>query len=100
MQIEVVNRNMPGDASAVGRVKQRVRRSLDRLAHRVERVRVKVEALADRAGLASRECLVVLRLRGGGEIVVRKRGDGVVGPLFAALRQARGAAQRRIDRRR
>ena len=100
MQIEIVNRNLAGDPSAVARAKERARSILSRLARRVDRVVVKVEALAGRAGMHSRECLVLVRLRGGDEVVVRKRGEGVFDLVYSALRQARAAARKRLDRRR
>jgi hypothetical protein len=100
MQIEIVNRNVPGNSPAIWRVRDRVARSLERLSHRIERVVVKVESLAERAGSGSRECLVLVRLRGGGEVVVRQRGEGVFGPVFSAIRKARDTIRRRLGRRR
>ena len=99
MKIEIVNRSLVGDRETRARTARKVRSVLNRLSRHVDRVIVKVEALAGRAGLRSRECLVLIQMRGGGQVLVRKRGEGVVGLVFSALRQARGAVVRRLSRR-
>jgi len=100
MKIEVRNRNVPGDRHTPDRIREKARRVVSRLADEVAAVMVKVEALAGRTGGDSREALVLLQLRRGGQVIVRKRGENVMDLVHNALRQARYAVARRASRRR
>jgi hypothetical protein len=98
MKVEIVNRNLESDAVTAQRMKDRVRRTLSRLRAQVDRVVVRVSALAGRGGAESRECLVLVRLAGGGEVVARARGERPVDLVVSALRQARSGVLKRLDR--
>ena len=88
MKIDVLNRNIPGHRATVERIQEKARQVVRRISAEVSAVTVKVEALAGRTGERSREALVLLQLRGGGQVVVRKRGESVMDLVLDALRQA------------
>jgi hypothetical protein len=98
MRIEIVDRGLGADGATRRRTKDRIRSVLRRVAGRVERVIVRTTALARRAGSDARECLVIVQIRGGGQIVVRERGESPVGLVIRAIRQARYSLLRRLER--
>lgn len=100
MKIEIMNRNIPGNRVTVERIKEKTRQVVSRISRNVSAVTVKVQALAGRTGGDSREVLVLLQLRNGEQVVVRKRGESVMDLVLDALRQARYAVTKRISRRR
>lgn len=89
MKIEIVNRNLGTDGFARERAESRVRRMLGRFADRVGSVVVTLSALAGRGSGGSREVLVLVQLRRGGQMVVRQRGESPFDLLLRAVRTVR-----------
>jgi hypothetical protein len=100
MKIEVLNRNLPSTPHTTQRIRELAGRMVQRVSRNVREITVKVEALASRGSADSREVVVLMSLSGGGQVVVRKRGESVIDLVLLALRQARNTALKTLSRRR
>lgn len=100
MRIDVRAVNFGMDDTAAGRIRHRLEASLDRLAHHVRRVRVRLVDQNGPRGGKDVACLVEVRLRAFGRLFVESNDFDALSAASRAADKAEAALTRRLSRRR
>ena len=100
MQISITGRQVKLHPDTVTAMERRLHFSLSRFAHAISGVTVRISDVNGPKGGHDKECLIVVRLRQGGEVVVQGNGDDAMAVLNQCADRVSRAVARELDRRR
>ena len=100
MQITIKSRQVQMQEDTINTMDRRLRFALSRFGHSVNRVTVRLTDINGPKGGYDKECLIVVKLRKGGEVVVRGHGKDCSSALNYCADRISRAVGRELARRR
>lgn len=100
MQIQIQTAAFPSQDTSRQSIEQRVRFALRRLQHQVSLARVRLSDINGPRGGIDKECQLILKQAGPGQVVVKTLGESYIHALDAALQRASQALLRSAQRQR
>ncbi len=100
MQINFTTRQVELHPDTITAMERRLHFSLSRFTHAIDGVTVRISDINGPRGGHDKECLIVVRLRQGGEVVVQGNGGDSMAVLNQCADRVSRAVARELDRRR
>ncbi|MFP7754944.1 HPF/RaiA family ribosome-associated protein [Thermodesulfobacteriota bacterium B35] len=100
MQISITGRQVELHPDTVTAMERRLHYALSRFDHAIGGVTVRISDINGPRGGHDKECLIVVRLRQGGEVVVQGNGGDCMSVLNQCAERVSRAVARELDRRR
>ncbi len=100
MQISITGRRVELHPDTVTAMERRLHYALSRFDHAISGVTVRISDINGPRGGHDKECLIMVRLRQGGEVVVQGNGSDCASVLNQCADRVSRAVARELDRRR